>query len=273
MNVLSLFDGISCGRLALERENFEIDNFFASEIDSSAIRVTTKHFPETIKLGDVTNIDGFNLPKIDLLIGGTPCQGFSFAGKQLNFEDQRSKLFFEFVRIKNEVNPKYFLLENVVMSQKSTDIISEFLGVKPIKINSSLFSAQIRKRLYWTNIQFDKNIIDKNISLQDILEKGDHLKEYKVNKTKSREIMWNGKCPNITNKKKSNALTTKQDRWGNAGLIEYEDFCRYLTPVECERLQTIPDNYTSCLPKTQRYKVLGNCWTVDVISHIFRGIK
>ncbi|MFW6226423.1 MAG: DNA (cytosine-5-)-methyltransferase [bacterium] len=170
MNILSLFDGMSCGQIALNNLNIKYDNYYASEIDKHAIKVTQHNFPNTIQLGDITQLKGSDLPKIDLLMGGSPCQGFSFAGKQLNFEDSRSKLFFEFVRLKNELNPKYFLLENVKMKKQYQDIINEFLGENPIEINSELVSAQHRRRLYWTNIPNVTQPKDKNIFLNDILE-------------------------------------------------------------------------------------------------------
>ena len=142
MNVLSLFDGMSCGQIALQKLGIQVDNYFASEIDKHAIKVAKHNFPNTVHLGDVTQVKASDLPKIDLLIGGSPCQGFSFAGKQLNFEDPRSKLFFEFVRLLKECKPEYFLLENVRMKKDYQDIISEHLGVEPILINSALMSAQ-----------------------------------------------------------------------------------------------------------------------------------
>lgn len=152
MNILSLFDGISCGQIALNRADIKYNMYFASEIEKSAINITQKNFPNTVQLGDVTKVKASDLPQIDLLIGGSPCQGFSFAGKQLNFDDPRSSLFFEFVRLLRECKPKYFLLENVKMKKEHQDVITEHLGVKPILINSSTVSAQDRKRLYWTNI-------------------------------------------------------------------------------------------------------------------------
>ena len=172
MKILSLFDGMSCGQLAIDRIGIKNYTYYASEIDKYAIKIAKKNFPNTIHLGDVTSISPGNLPKIDLLIGGSPCQGFSFAGKQLAFDDPRSQLFFEFVRLLKELKPKYFLLENVRMKKEYLDIITEYLGVKPFLINSSLFSAQNRQRYYWTNIPFNKNIIDKGIVLKDILEEG-----------------------------------------------------------------------------------------------------
>ena len=172
MNVLSLFDGMSCGQQALERVGIKVDNYFASEIDKYAIQIAEKNYPNTKHLGDVTQISKFwtehKFPKIDLLIGGSPCQSFSYAGNQLAFDDPRGKLFFEYVKIKDLLKPKYFLLENVKMKQEYVDIISEYLGVEPIEINSSLVSAQHRKRLYWTNIPFEMPD-DKKIYLKDIL--------------------------------------------------------------------------------------------------------
>lgn len=173
MNVLSLFDGISCGQLALQRANVRYENYYASEIDKSAIKICQANFPNTIQLGDVTKIDEKilkDLPKIDLLIGGSPCQGFSFSGKGLNFNDPRSKLFFDFVRILNIIKPKYFLLENVIMKKEYQDVISQYLGVEPVEINSCLVSAQNRRRLYWANFPISQPK-DLNISLKDILEK------------------------------------------------------------------------------------------------------
>lgn len=276
MNVLSLFDGISCGQVALNRAGIEIHNYFASEVDKNAIEITQKNFPETLQCGDVRNITCHALPPIQLLIGGSPCQGFSFAGKQLNFDDPRSKLFFEYVRLKKELNPEWFLLENVKMKKEYIDVISEHLGVEPVRINSKDFSAQLRDRYYWTNIPIE-NWTPSEAVFKDIEEHGEHLAEFKVNRTPSREIMWgdgvNGKCPNISKRDKTWCLTTKQDRWANAGLIEYEDFCRFLTPIECERLQTLPDDYTAGISRDKRYHALGNGWTVDVIAHIFKGLK
>lgn len=153
MKVLSLFDGISCGRVALERAGIPVETYYASEIDKYAIQIAQKNYPDTIQIGDVTKVDFSEyIGKVDLIIGGSPCQGFSFAGKQLNFNDPRSKLFFEFLRAVRTIKPKYFLLENVKMKKEFQDIISERLGVQPIEINSALVSAQNRIRLYWTNI-------------------------------------------------------------------------------------------------------------------------
>ena len=180
INVLSLFDGMSCGQLALDRLGIKVDMYLAAEIDKYAMSIAKKNYPNTVHLGDVTKLRGVDLPKIDLLIGGSPCQGFSFAGKQLNFDDPRSALFFEFVRLLKETNPKYFLLENVRMKQEFQDVISDYLGVKPIMINSALLSAQNRVRLYWTNIPGVAQPEDKGFILKDILEDGvvDRSKSY-----------------------------------------------------------------------------------------------
>jgi len=312
-SVLSLFDGMSCGQIALNRVGIEYDNYFASEIDKHAIKVTQTNYPNTIQLGDVTKVKGSDLPTIDLLIGGSPCQGFSFAGKGLNFEDPRSKLFFEFVRLKNETQPKYWMLENVKMKAEHQNIISEILGVKPILINSGLVSAQSRERLYWTNIPITELPKDKGIFLKDIIEIGEPIKDksqtilatlYKENaksmikrnkagllvkmssenqRIKELSITDRGIRPHRNDKRKSGI--------SEIGTIHYPDTKSYtitanhapkvlteiigwrkLTPKECERLQTVPDNYTDCVSDTQRYKMLGNGWTVDVIAHIFGSL-
>lgn len=268
MNVLSLFDGISCGQIALERVGIKVNNYYASEIDKHAIAVTQHNYPNTVQLGDVTQVRGSDLPKIDLLIGGSPCQGFSFAGKQLNFNDPRSALFFEFLRLLEETNPKYFLLENVKMKKEYQDVISKHLKVEPIEINSSLVSAQSRKRLYWTNIPNVCQPEDKNISFQDILEETHlPLSERAINYantakySQDRVISVSDKCITLTT---SIIARTFKDKNG--------DYFK-ISPLEAERLQTVPENYTSVISKTQRYKALGNGWTVDVIAHLFNGLK
>src|SRR5210317_1677485 len=170
MNVLSLFDGMSCGMIALDRLGIKVDNYYASEIDKYAIQVSQANYPDIIQVGDITKLDLSTLPKIDLVMGGSPCQGFSFAGKQLAFDDPRSALFFEFVRCVKELQPKYFLLENVRMKKEYLDVISEYMGVEPIMINSALVSAQNRVRYYWTNIPGIKQPEQRGIVLRDILE-------------------------------------------------------------------------------------------------------
>ena len=271
MNVLSLFDGISCGQIALDQLGIKVDNYFASEIDKHAIQIAQKNYPDTIQVGDVTSVKGLDLPKIDLLCGGSPCQGFSSAGKELNFEDPRSKLFFEFVRLLKETKPKYFLLENVSMKKEFRDIISSHLGVEPILINSSKLTAQNRVRYYWTNIPNVSLPVDNGVMAEDVLcIKGVRIgqpqpfpRNYKslgLKRVERMEFRTDGK---------SNALIN--DRRKNQ--IETENGYRKLTPLECEKLQTIPHNYTEGVSNTQRYKMLGNGWTVDVIKHIFKNLK
>lgn len=275
MNVLSLFDGMSSGQIALERSGIKVDNYFASEIKKQAIKATMDNYPETIQLGDVLNFKEWDLPNIDLILAGSPCQdltGLKPDGKGLYGE--QSKLFFKFVQALDHFKPKYFLLENVKMKEEYQDIISSILGVQPLKINSNLVSFQNRNRLYWTNIPGASIPENKNISFQDYKETDyEKLKEYKVKRTPSREKMWESKCPNVTDRDKVNCLTRKQDRWSNAGLVEFEDFCRYLTVEECEKAQTVPVGYTRGLTRSQAYDVLGDGWTVDVITHILNGLK
>ena len=399
MNVLSLFDGMSCGQQALERAGIKVDNYFASEIDKYAIQVTMENYPNTKQLGSVVNVNGYSLPKIDILIGGSPCQSFSFAGKRkgmstkdeqeiltlehylelksegFEFEGQ-SYLFWEYMRLLNEVKPKYFLLENVMMGEKWEKILSKAIGVKPIMINSALVSAQNRQRLYWTNIGLQPqglfgdlySIIDqpkdKCILLKDILEQNIDNKYFLSDKMisgfvrhserhedKGTGFGWN---PTIGDKKRSclraNGALAPTDNiivvhntmprssttgkggtgplnrndgktycldTGNTNAIEIREVrqlnlskesggvqpyqqnrvydsngimtcldtdsgrksifidskIRRLTPIECERLQTVKDNYTNHVSDSQRYKMIGNGWTVDVIAHILNYIK
>lgn len=404
LNVLSLFDGMSCGQLALQRAGIKVNQYYAAEIDKYAIQVTQKNFPNTIQLGDVTKVKGSDLPKIDLIIGGSPCQGFSFAGKGLNFEDERSKLFFEFVRLINECKPKYFFLENVKMKKEHELVISQYMKVAPIEINSALVSAQNRVRLYWTNINEkpyglfgdmmadipqpkDKGILLKDILESDVPDKfylSDKMLQYFSNRAanfnqgkvnvreeegkascltssmascdisdnfikvdtnlkksanqdkancftaggnsgglhsdmtlivasrgrnpenpKSREIGLNteqhleprfdGKTNCLTSVQKDNlvmlnerqkanhknedekANTFLSTSWkgsqANGMTLVGTTKIRRLTPTECERLQTVPDGYTDCVSDTQRYRMLGNGWTVDVIAHFFVFLK
>lgn len=349
MNVLSLFDGMSCGQQALERAGIKVDNYFASEIDKYAIQVTMANYPNTKQLGSVVNVDGYSLPKIDILIGGSPCQSFSFAGKRkgmstkdeqeiltlehylqlksegFEFEGQ-SYLFWEYMRLLNEVKPKYFLLENVMMGERWEKVLSKAIGVKPIMINSALISAQNRQRLYWTNIGLEpqglfgdlETIIqqpkDKGILLKHILEEN-VLDKYFLSakmisgfeKHKERHLDKGtgfGFSPKNGEEKgnclRANAAICPTDnmieilggdfrydegyRWregGKSGTLctnadsfaKINSSIRRLTPVECERLQTVKDNYTAHVSDSQRYKMLGNGWTVDVIVHILKYIK
>ena len=351
MNVLSLFDGISCGQIALNRVNIKYENYYASEIDKNAIKVTQNNYPNTIQLGSILNITNKDLPKIDLLIGGSPCQNFSFAGnmkgmstksnyevtnldeylrlKNEKFEfNGQSYLFWEYVRLLKELNPKYFLLENVKMLKKWENIITETLGVKPIEINSNLVSAQNRRRLYWTNIPNITQPSDKGIKLKDIIEESFLPKlsiEEKISNLKSsyngsleqRDLnitfdAFNGKKVHVNllieppvsfyetrtnegkemrrkiridtgldstprskkykmyaplNNNKGNCLVTVESPLDY--IIDNNWKYRKLNIVEMERLQTLPDNYTNIVTSNQARKMIGNGWTVDVISHIF----
>ena len=341
MNVLSLFDGMSCGRIALDKAGIKVDKYYASEIDKYAIQVAKANYPDTIHLGDVRGIgstwfdadvsyeDYLAQPgegEIDLLIGGSPCQGFSFAGKRLNFDDPRSQLFFEYVRLLKELKPTYFLLENVRMTKECEAVITDILGVEPVAINSNLVSAQNRNRLYWTNIPFDVPT-DKGIVIADILETepvashyeaGKHLVEgyeggnqlnpkYKSQANTIHPL--DGKCATLCAgthgysngyvsspsglilaghasnirgydvvrrvyraEGKAPTLTTMQGGHRQPKVALSDTTWRKLTPLECERLQTVPDNYSQGVSNTQRYKMIGNGWTVDVVSHIFKSI-
>jgi site-specific DNA-cytosine methylase len=270
MNVLSLFDGMSCGQIALNRAGIKYDNYFASEIDKPAIKVTMANYPKTIQLGSVLDVKGSDLPKIDLLIGGSPCQGFSFAGKQLNFNDPRSSLFFEYVRLLRECNPSYFLLENVKMKKEYEDIITDFLGVTPVKINSSLVSAQNRERLYWTNIPIKTLPEDKGLTIKDIIDFGTGKKLTEATSKRPRTLRnYRG-----LHQKAFCLLATMYKLSQSNGMTVIDDGgLRCITPMEAEKLQTVPSGYTAHTSDTQRYKMLGNGWTVDVIAHIFKGIK
>jgi len=295
MNILSLFDGMSCGQIALNRAGIKYNNYFASEVDKYAITVAQNNYPKTIQLGDITKWREWDLPKIDLVMGGSPCQGFSFAGKQLNFDDPRSKLFFEFVDILKHYKPKYFLLENVKMKKEYQDIISGYLGVEPIMINSNLVSAQNRVRYYWTNIPNINLLEDKKIYLKDILqylpdcpigvkvrEKSNCLCVGGRSSPFGSKQIWDSPFQRITKKgtlkpgiEKAGCLTGGAHSGGNHSdmdIIHSEIATRRYSCIECERLQTIPENYTNYVSNTQRYKMLGNGWTVDVIVHILKGI-
>tara|TARA_B110000858_G_C17799795_1_gene474629 strand:- start:2164 stop:3102 length:939 start_codon:yes stop_codon:yes gene_type:complete len=312
MNVLSLFDGMSCGQLALNKVGIKPTNYYACEIDKYAIQITQKNYPNTIQLGDVQNINTKVLPKIDLLIGGSPCQGFSFAGSQLAFDDPRSKLFFEFVKLLKELKPKYFLLENVRMKKEYLDIITEHLGVEPILINSALVSAQNRQRYYWTNIPKVLQPKDRGIVLKDILQNETNelpVKDTKRNQRHYRKGNQKSLCMTATMYKGAgnNGMTlvqTKPKQVGMAIDINGHDllkriyspdgksptlnahgggntepkvaidntFWRKLTPVECSRLQNVPDDYCDGVSNSQKYKMLGNGWNVETVAHIFKNL-
>jgi DNA-cytosine methyltransferase len=324
MNVLSLFDGISGGALALQRAGVHVDRYYASEIDKNCIAINQHHWPKTIQLGDVTNWKEWKLPTIDLMLGGFPCQSFSTAGKGLNFDDPRGKLFFTMLDVLKEVKPKYFLFENVKMKKEYQDVISDLLGVSPILINSSLVSAQHRTRLYWTNIPNISQPENKNVLLKDIIEdgfvdrdksfcidasyfKGGNLKSYlekhrrqlvfdsfclrevrteeakrmrrEIKKTEGRDFSprrakeliprEDGKSGTLTTGLTVECVLVKMLSERSEDLI-----IRKLTPLECEKLQTLPPNYTNVagIAKSHRYKAIGNGWTIDVIAHLLKGL-
>jgi len=312
MKILSLFDGISCARVALERSKHIVERYFASEVDKYAIQISSKNFPDVIQIGDVKMVAHkdapihYKLDDIDLLIGGSPCQDLSIAKKdRKGLDGERSSLFWEYVRILKEVKPKYFILENVAsMSRESKDTITKELGVEPIMINASLVSAQNRKRLFWTNIP---NVVlpdDRGILLKDILENGDFYglySDYNNSTTfdKSRTlgtgcgVTRSATCQQVITKpvriakigkggqgdrvysiegKSVNLSANGGGRGAKTGLYAIKDFVRKLTPVECERLQGLPDNYTEGVSNTQRYKALGNAFNVDVVAHILSFI-
>jgi site-specific DNA-cytosine methylase len=277
MNVLSLFDGMSCGQLALNSLGIKVKKYFASEIEEASIKVTQKNFPKTVQLGDVRKVNGNNLPKIDLIMAGSPCQGFSIAGGRLNFKDERSKLFFDFVRLLDECKPKYFLLENVIMSDEIKNEISRILGVQPIRINSSLVSAQNRDRYYWTNIPNIKLPKDKGITLNDVIkEKGDwsaaaYRGVYNPNWIKDGTAKYPQKFQVRRKDRKSNCLVTTT----NLAYIYNNNTKKHrkLTISEMEKLQTVPEGYTNCVSKTAATKMIGNGWTVDIIKNILKNIK
>jgi len=343
INVASFFDGCSGLQLALHKAGIPIGVYHASEIDPHAIKVTQANFPNTIQMGDITKIfyTSFN-HHIDLMAGGSPCQGFSFAGKQLNFDDPRSRLFFDFIRIRDELLPKYVLLENVRMAKESQDIISKYMGCEPIKINSADVSPQNRNRLYWL-VKYDWDLqkyvpvhipqpTKKDVVIRDILEdlpfgeipnylantwggipRGDKVKSIDDAKANCLTAsMWKGQIPTFIKKPNPSASKDGLIRVGTANLRGHDSIKRVysadgksptlttmqgghrepkvqmdlpfvesqgeylwrkLTPLECERLQTMPDNYTNHVSKTQRYKMIGNGWTIDVIAHILNQVK
>jgi site-specific DNA-cytosine methylase len=302
MNVLSLFDGVSCARVALGRVGANIDNYFASEIDKHAIKIAQKNYPTTIQIGDITKIKAQDLPHIDLLIGGSPCQGFSFAGNQLNFNDPRSRLFFEYVRLLKEIKPTYFLLENVKMKTIYANKISELLGVDYIEINSNLVSAQNRARFYWTNIPNVQQPKDKNILLKDILDvdgvpvtysssgRGGGKVEARINQAiKSATLTRTGfsqrsitgvsiyQLPHGFNfggiREREKMPTLRINGQHNYFIIDGVKF-RKLTINEWEKLQTLEVGYTECdgVSLAQRFKAIGNGFTADVIAHILSHV-
>jgi site-specific DNA-cytosine methylase len=281
-NVLSLFDGIGCGQLALKRAGIEFDNYYASEIDEKAIKVTNRNFPKTIQLGDVANIKATDLPEIDLIIGGSPCQGLSQAGLVEGLEDERSALFYHFVRLLEECKPKYWFLENVVGHNKDSLRMSEALGAYPTLVDSKTVSPQIRKRLYWSNFDFEPPS-PKKISINSILEDKEvdgvnydilypaAIRRRKVDGKNQQVMEVRGidinKSNCITSAYKDSVMTYLKPGSYLNGLRQPR---RKFTKKECCRLQTLPDNYFDPSTSTnQVLKMCANSWTVDVIAHIF----
>jgi DNA (cytosine-5)-methyltransferase 3A len=306
MNVLSLFDGISCARVALDRAKIEVNCYLSSEIEKNAIKISEKNYPDITRVGSVVGLEIEG--QIDLLIGGSPCTDLSIAKKdRKGLEGEHSSLFWEYVRIKKECNPTYFILENVAsMPKADRDIITREMGVEPVMFNASLVSAQSRKRLFWTNIPFTLPD-DKGILLKDILQPDGEVDERMVMKGKSFSLGATYSNTNTTEagveysvKKKQRTMVKvghigKSNGQGNrvydpegksvtlsangggcgakTGLYETGDRIRKLTPIECERLQGLPDNYTEGVAITHRYKCLGNAFNVDVVAHILSHLK
>lgn len=295
MNVLSLFDGMSCGQIALERVGIKVDNYYASEIDKQASMVARYNYPNMVSLGDVNEVFwntgiGFKIKngdswlevsysgEIDLLIGGSPCQDISNLSKfKLGLGGEKSSLFYQYWRMWQETKPKYFLLENVAGNKGAIASITKLMGVRPIKISSNWVSAQNRLRYYWTNIPVNSLPTKKNIKLIDILErevdekyflKGGRLKWLLGDSGKrSLESKFTSLDPVV-----ASCLTKRGEKSWNCNYVTDNGRIRKLTPVECERLQTVPDNYTSMAEDGDRYEMLGNGWTVDIIAHIFKHI-
>jgi len=318
INAVSLFDGVSCGRVAFDRAKIPLKRYAAYEIDPDAIKVSQNNWSDIERYGDVTTADFTQYVGFDILMGGSPCQGFSFAGKQLNFEDPRSKLFFEFVRALREVQPKYFLFENTPMKKQYIDIINQCLGLEPQLINSNLVSAQDRKRLYWVGkrnidgtyskieieLPEDRGILLEDVVLPDALVDRDkaHAIIASIGRTTHREYFkkyqgqmvfkaielsniyggFKEKRPRVHLNKSVTIRTAKGGGHipslvieGKAKELTLENFkncIRKVTPLECERLQTLPDNYTEGVSDTARYRCIGNGWTVDIIACILSQI-
>jgi DNA-cytosine methyltransferase len=307
LNVLSLFDGISCARLALNKNGTPIGKYFASEIDKDSISVTKHHFPDTIFLGDVRHItkDSLGGVEIDLLIGGSPCQDLSNAQVGQGLQGVKSSLFYEYLRLLQELKPKYFLLENVSMKKDWKNIFDHTLGVKGIEINSNIFSAQSRPRCYWTNIDFDDFPTElSNTNMIDILEHDLNTDRYDLKPKEMSAFLKQNSVDEHQILSMKNAMT-------DTGIVKLFDIpkdilkeserqrrvysvhgksptllaradttkiliggkVRKLTPLECERLQKVPDHYTNMCSNTKRYMMVGNGFTVDVIAHFLKNVK
>jgi DNA (cytosine-5)-methyltransferase 3A len=277
MNVLSLFDGISCGQIALNRANIPYDNYYASEIKPHAIKCTLDNYPNTIQLGDILNLKGSDLPKIDLLIGGSPCKGISRLNKnQEGLEHSESRLFWEYIRLLDEVKPKYYLLENTHGNKEATNTITETLGIKPISINSKLVSAQNRPRYYWTNIPDIKQPLDKGITTNDIFDYSgvlaDECRVRWLNSESGKKSVENG-YTKVNPYPKSGCLTALGHKKWNENYLYRDGVYKYLSQTEIEKLQTLPVGYTKILSYNEAYDCIGDGWTVDVIAHILKNIE
>jgi len=283
MRVLSLFDGMSCGRLALDRAGVKVETYYASEIDKHAIEVSSDNYPDIIQLGDINNWKEWDIDwsRIDLVIAGSPCQGFSAIGKQLNFNDPRSALFFEFINICNHVidhNPKMkFFLENVNMKKDFINVINRYTGVGPIKINSKTLCAQSRTRLYWTNIITLDEVPSKTVKVSEILV-SDPDEKYFLQGKRLESWLKNGekRCKKRFSSIDADTaicMTARQYANWYGNHVTTGGRVRQLTPVECERLQTVPDDYTKKASDKERYRMLGNGWTVDVIAYFFKYLN
>ncbi len=289
MRVLSLFDGISCGMVALERANIPVERYVAYEIDENAIKVSKHNYPQIEHKGDVTTADFTEYKGFDLLIGGSPCQDFSTLNRiRDGLDGAKSHLFWEFVRALKEAKPKYFLLENnVSMPNEAKKIITETLGVEPIKINSSLVSGQFRNRLYWTNIPNVSQPTDKNIDLRNLIKEYPYFNaielvewtKKKVEETKDKfgyipEIFCPYVCTEITDKHYCLTAQGNSQTKSSTNLLHKDGKFYMLNADFWEILQTLPEGYTKCLEKENKRKtVIGNGWTVDVIAHLFTHLK
>lgn len=288
-----MFDGTSAGHIAALRAGLKVDNYFSSEIDKYAIKITQKNFPDTVQLGDVLGYKEWDLPAINLYIGGSCCQDLSRikSKDRSGLDGEKSKLFYTYYKNLERLNPRHFLLENVVMPKEDEQIISKLLGVEPVLIDSGSFSAQNRPRLYWTNIEFDKNIPTCNLVLKDIMEKEVDEKYFYKDKpyeihSPDKRVIGNMDTHNAAGKRQYTDLTsriynpefkcatlTAVSGGGQEKKVYDNGRVRKLTPLEYERLQTMPERYTEGVSDSQRYKMLGNGWTVSVISHILKGLK
>lgn len=283
MKVLSLFDGISCGMVALERAGIQVDRYVAYEIDENAIKISKKNYPQIEHCGDVTTADFTQYKDFDLLIGGSPCQDLCRMGSRQGLAGIKSGLFWEYVRALRECRPKWFLLENnASMKQSDKQIITEALGMPSFLINSADFSAQKRKRLYWTNIPI-MMWAQNNLTLGDIVQPAKEKVEFDVTDRVEKYLSpaYAGRKISKTIYNGIKSLNEKANTIGcycgmlgsNTNLILYQEERYYIvTPVEAERLQTLPDNYTEGVKKSAQYFAIGNGWTVDVIAHILKGI-